>query len=43
VAGTGGIALFDLSTGEASATVPTPVLEPIVQLDPLPAASALAE
>ena len=47
VAGAGRIALFDLSTGETSATVPTPVLDPIVELDPLPpgdlAAAGLAE
>ncbi len=47
VAGAGRIALFDLVTGETSATVPTPVLDPIVDLDPLPpgdlAATDLAE
>ena len=47
VAGAGRIALFDLGTGQASATVPTPVLDPIVGLDPLPpgdlAAAGLAE
>lgn len=36
VAGAGRIALFDLVTGQTSATVPTPVLDPIVELDPLP-------
>jgi hypothetical protein len=42
VAGDGRIALFDLASGEASVTVPTPVVDPIVGLDPLPAAG-LAE
>ena len=37
VAGGGRIALLDLGTGESRTTVPTPVLEPIVSLDPLPA------
>jgi DNA-binding beta-propeller fold protein YncE len=36
VAGAGGIALIDLGTGQALTTVPTPVLEPIVSLEPLP-------
>ena len=36
VAGAGRIALFDLVRGETSVTVPTPVLDPIVELDPLP-------
>jgi hypothetical protein len=36
VAGGGRIALLDLVTGESRTTVPTPVLEPIVSLDPLP-------
>ncbi|HEX7247262.1 MAG TPA: hypothetical protein VF351_04080, partial [Actinomycetota bacterium] len=42
VAGDGRIALFDLGTGEASVTVPTPVVDPIIGVDPLPAV-ALAE
>jgi hypothetical protein len=40
VAGGGRIALLDLGTGESRTTVPTPVLEPIVSLDPLPNALA---
>jgi len=36
VAGAGSIAMFDLSSGETSATVPTPVLDAIIDLDPLP-------
>ena len=36
VAGGGRIALIDLGSGESRTTVPTPVLEPIVSLDPLP-------
>ena len=39
VAGGGRIALLDLGTGESRTTVPTPVLEPIVSLDPLADAS----
>jgi hypothetical protein len=41
LAGGGSIALLDLSSGEASVTVPTPVIQTIVQVDPLPA-TALA-
>ncbi len=38
VAGDGQIALFDLGTGRAGVTVPTPVTDPIIGVDPLPAA-----
>ncbi|HVF08769.1 MAG TPA: hypothetical protein VNC60_09340 [Actinomycetota bacterium] len=42
VAGDGRIALFDLGTGRTSVTVPTPLIDPIVGVDPLPVAG-LAE